>query len=85
MEIVRVVRHESAAAVNSCGTMQGHGAWIYPDLSCLRRTVCLRTFERAFRAVPPDTGAMKELFIPSGGNPSENRDKKAGRNPMDTR
>ncbi len=85
MEMVRVVRRESTVVVDKCGTMQGRGAWVHPDLPCLERAVRSRAFERALKAAPLDTGAVEELLVPSDGNPSESRDKKAGRDPMGTR
>ena len=85
MEMVRVVRREAAVVVDSRGTMQGRGAWVHPDLSCLKRAVRSRAFERALKAAPLDTGAVEELLVPSDGDPSESRDKKAGRDPMGTR
>jgi Predicted nucleic-acid-binding protein implicated in transcription termination len=85
LEMVRVVRRESAVVVDARATMQGRGAWVHRAPACLERALRSRAFERALKAAPLDTGAVEELFQSSGGTPPESRDKKAGRDPMGTR
>ncbi|MFZ0832420.1 MAG: YlxR family protein [Mycobacterium sp.] len=52
---------EFAVTVDTTGNLPGRGAWLHPDLQCLRAAIRRRAFGRALRITgSPDTSAAVE-------------------------
>ena len=66
VELLRVVavstgNGELAVTVDTAGNLPGRGAWLHPDLRCVREAIRRRAFGRALRITGvPDTSAAIE-------------------------
>jgi predicted RNA-binding protein YlxR (DUF448 family) len=66
VELLRVVavstgNGEYALIVDAAGNLPGRGAWLHPNLQCLRAAIRRRAFGRALRITgSPDTSAAVE-------------------------
>jgi predicted RNA-binding protein YlxR (DUF448 family) len=68
VELLRVVAVSTgngkyAVTVDTAGNLPGRGAWLHPNLQCVREAIRRRAFGRALRITGvPDTSAAVEHF-----------------------
>ncbi len=69
-ELIRVVRTpEGAVSLDFSGKLNGRGAYLCPDMACLKKAVKSRSLERALEVgIPEDVYQRLEKEMEAGSN-----------------